>query len=208
MTTVHRPHAAATNANEAIAFAREAIATSDRKLRLAAEYLAFAEEQGKTQREMAAGVGKSVAWVNRLLQWRRNGYQEDTPFGPQSQERDERHDERVREQAREERSGPEQQADDDQQEHEDQQERDERSGPEQQARSRRAHARRARVHGWVELSEHDRATLVRVLGMLGSSHDNEALVAARKAEDIRRRLGLTWDDLIVAATADAQRQAA
>jgi hypothetical protein len=88
--------------NEAIARAAQAIASSDRNLKLAAGYLAFAEAEGKTQRQMAEGVGKSAAWVNRLLQWRRAGFHEDTPFGAQSQERDERHDERIREQ----RSGP------------------------------------------------------------------------------------------------------
>lgn len=66
--------AAAINGNEAIALAAQAIASSDRNLKLAAEYLAFAEADGKTQRRMAKGVGKSAAWVNRLLQWRRDGY--------------------------------------------------------------------------------------------------------------------------------------
>ena len=98
--------AAVKDGNEAIARAAEAIKASDRKLRLAAEYLAFAEERGKTQRQMAEGVGKSAAWVNRLLQWRRDGFHEDTPFGTQSQQRDERHDEQIREQERDQRSGP------------------------------------------------------------------------------------------------------
>ena len=43
--------------------------------------------------------------------------------------------------------------------------------------------------------------------MLGSSRDNEALTAARKAEAMRVRLNLTWDDLI-AAPAEGQRRAA
>ena len=190
---------AATNANEAIAFVAQAIASSDRNLKVAAEYLAYAEEEGKTQRQIAEGVGKSAAWVNRLLQWRRDGYPEDTPFGTQSQERDERRDERVREDAR---SGPE---------HE--------PGPERRGSSRSgsSHARqRSRYRSGPKhkperdrqgFSEHDRTTLVRVLGMLGSSNDHEVLVAARKAEEIRSRLGLTWDDLIAAA-AEWQRRAA
>src|SRR5262245_15490815 len=99
------PRSTARNGNEAIDLARQAIATSERNLRLAADYLAFAEERGKTQRQMAQGVGKSAAWVNRLLQWHRSGYQEDTPFGPQTQVRDARREERIREQAR---LGPEQ----------------------------------------------------------------------------------------------------
>ena len=36
-----------------------------------------------TQREVAAAVGKSVAWVNRLLQWQKEGCP-GTPFGPGS----------------------------------------------------------------------------------------------------------------------------
>ena len=192
---------AAKNANEAIAFAAQAIASSDRNLKLAAEYLAYAEEEGKTQRQMAEGVGKSAAWVNRLLQWRRDGYPEDTPFGTQSQERDERHDERVREE-RDARSGPEHEPE------------PERRGS---SRSGSSHARqRSRYRSGPKhkperdcqgFSEHDRTTLVRVLGMLGSDYDPEVLVAARKAEEIRKRLGLTWDDLIAAAS-EEQRSAA
>jgi hypothetical protein len=83
----------------------------------------------------------------------------------------------------------------------------------------RAREKRARIDAEVrarladilgqckKLGEHDRSTLVRVLGMLGSSSDNEVLVAGRKAEALRQRLGLTWDDLIVAA-AEGQRRAA
>lgn len=70
-------------ANEAIALARQAIASADRNLKAAAELLAAAEEKGKTQRQMAEGVGKSAAWVNRLLQWRRDGYPEEAfPLSP------------------------------------------------------------------------------------------------------------------------------
>jgi hypothetical protein len=179
----------AISANEAIALARQAIVSAERNLKTAAEFLAAAEEKGKTQRQMAEGVGKSPAWVNRLLQWRRDGYPEDTPFGAQSQERDERHDERVREETSEARSGPEQE-------------------PKQKRRtsphSRSSQARHSRREGF---SEQDRTTLVRVLGMLGSSNDNEALAAAHKAEALRQRFGLTWDDLIVAAAKQEGRKA-
>jgi hypothetical protein len=204
---------AATNANEAIALAAQVIAAADRNLKLAAEYLAYAEAEGKTQRQMAEGVGKSAAWVNRLLQWRREGYAEDTPFGAQSQERDERHDERTREEAR---SGPKQESEAN---HEQEQEPDAGLDPKHESEQKRSGSSRSRSsrsryrsgpkhkpeRDRDGFSEHDRTTLVRVLGMLGSINDNEALVAARKAEEIRKRLGLTWGDLIVAA---AQRRAA
>jgi hypothetical protein len=42
--------------------------------RAAAEYIWRACDQGATQREVAQGVGKSAAWVNRLLKWREDGY--------------------------------------------------------------------------------------------------------------------------------------
>lgn len=40
--------------------------------------------------------------------------------------------------------------------------------------------------------------LAKVLGLLGSNSDSEALVAARTAEAIRRQMGATWDELLVA----------
>ncbi|WLA81945.1 hypothetical protein [Bradyrhizobium elkanii] len=42
--------------------------------RAAAEDIWRACDQGAKQREVARGVGKSVAWVNRLLKWRERGY--------------------------------------------------------------------------------------------------------------------------------------
>lgn len=42
-----------------------------------------ARKLGATQRQSAKAIGKSRAWVNMLLKWRRGGYRE-TPFGPQS----------------------------------------------------------------------------------------------------------------------------
>ena len=41
-----------------------------------------------------------------------------------------------------------------------------------------------------------REKLVRTLGMMGSSHQAERETAARTAEKLRTKLGLTWDDLI------------
>jgi hypothetical protein len=38
---------------------QKALSQADRNLKLAAEYLAFAEEKGKTQRQMAECAGKS-----------------------------------------------------------------------------------------------------------------------------------------------------
>lgn len=48
----------------------------------------------------------------------------------------------------------------------------------------------------MELSEQDRQRLVGILGMLGSEHDGERANAARKAEQLRRKSGATWDELL------------
>jgi hypothetical protein len=46
----------------------------------------------------------------------------------------------------------------------------------------------------------DLRRLARVCGLFGSDHDGEALAAARQAEKIRKKLGLTWDELLVPPT--------
>ena len=43
----------------------------------------------------------------------------------------------------------------------------------------------------------DLQRLARVCGLFGSDHDGEALAAARQAEKIRKKLGVTWDELLV-----------
>lgn len=48
----------------------------------------------------------------------------------------------------------------------------------------------------MSISDADRQRLVRILGMLGSEHQGERDAAARQAEAFRRRLGLTWADLL------------
>jgi hypothetical protein len=46
----------------------------------------------------------------------------------------------------------------------------------------------------------DRQRLARVCGLLGSEHDGEALAAARQAEKLRKKLGVTWEELLVPPT--------
>ena len=69
---------------ELLSRARRAIESGEASLRAAAEDIAVAQEQGATQRQIAEAVGKSAAWVNRLLKWRESGYQDGTAFGPQA----------------------------------------------------------------------------------------------------------------------------
>jgi hypothetical protein len=74
----------ATTKAELLSRAKVAIEDGERSLRDAAEALALARRDfDATQREIAAAVGKSVAWVNRLLQWQKEGCL-GTPFGPGS----------------------------------------------------------------------------------------------------------------------------
>ncbi|UVO37615.1 hypothetical protein KUL72_04280 [Bradyrhizobium arachidis] len=63
--------------------AKRSIESCETSLRAAADDIARAHEQGATQRELAEGVGRSAAWVNRLLKWRSSGY-EGSAFGSKS----------------------------------------------------------------------------------------------------------------------------
>lgn len=46
------------------------------------------------------------------------------------------------------------------------------------------------------ITDAERARLAAILGMLGSAHDGERLAAARQAEAMRRKLGLSWDEVL------------
>ena len=70
--------------------AKRAFASGEVDLRRGAEHVAQAVEKGATQRQAAEGVGKSPAWVNRLLRWRADDYRDDTPFGPEAKSKRER----------------------------------------------------------------------------------------------------------------------
>src|SRR4051812_23233821 len=64
--------------------AKDAIETGDQSLQHAAQALTLAQEDFEaSQREMADAIGKSVAWVNRLLTWKKEGCV-GSPFGPAS----------------------------------------------------------------------------------------------------------------------------
>lgn len=54
----------------------------------------------------------------------------------------------------------------------------------------------------------DRARLIKLLGMLGSEHDGERAAAASAVVALVRRLGLTWDGLVVASAAGWSTQPA
>jgi hypothetical protein len=52
----------------------------------------------------------------------------------------------------------------------------------------------------------DRPRLARVLGMLGSSQDGEALAAARQAERLRAEAGLSWGEILLPRLPAPRRQ--
>lgn len=58
------------------------------------------------------------------------------------------------------------------------------------------------------LDRASRDTLVKSLGMLGSDHDGEVLAAARTVERLRRKFGVTWEQLVVEASEFKARAAA
>jgi hypothetical protein len=68
---------------ELLTRAKGLIERGDQSFQEAAEALAIAREVHKaTQREMAEGIGRSVGWVNALLQWHSFGDKDASPFGP------------------------------------------------------------------------------------------------------------------------------
>lgn len=209
--------------NELTSRARLAIKSGETSLRAAAEDLAAAQALGATQRQIAAAVGKSPAWVNRLLRWRAGSYEDDTAFGPQ---------------ARASRQGV-------QRVYSTEQRKPEPATSSQQAQAAAARARaetakaeaakakadalkaqaeaakakadaqrakasakaeqdrsfRGTLSGNTENMIHSgaRETLVKALGMLGSEHAGERASAAMVVEKLRAKLGLTWDHLIIPA---------
>ena len=156
--------------------ARRAVAAGEHKFREAAECLAAAKKLGATQRTSAKAIGKSPAWVNRLLKWRSGGYRE-TPFGPQSKAK------RTAVQATKQR----------------------RPMTTEEARAQTAQAEfqreRARAVAAMFGDESKRIPaaarneLLAALRALASSRDTAAILVERQ----RARLNLTWDDLLVAA---------
>ena len=50
----------------------------------------------------------------------------------------------------------------------------------------------------------DRTRLARVLAMIGSSFDGEALVAARRAHELVKAAGLSWEELLTGKGSNRQ----
>jgi hypothetical protein len=203
--------------------AKISIEAGENHWRQAAEDIASASEQGATQRDIAETVGKSLGWVNRLLQWRTAGYPA-TPFGPQSKAKRERAD-HVQAPEHQKPASAKEQAEMSKAQAEAATAKANAAKAKAEAYTARAQARKAKAERDRAAQEHlrdifskarrpkeihssDRTLLIKALGMLGSNQDGERLAAAGMVEKLRKKLGMDWEELIVKATAESQQKAA
>ena len=192
--------------------AKHCIAHGVSSLREAAEHIAKARRlvSKLTQRAIAEHIGMSAAWVNRLIRWKSEGYKGETPFGPQSKESRKKAaavqatkhppekvtpERLLRDKARAERdtakaSAAEARAKAAEAKHNAEQAK-------QEAEAERLRANRLRAKGAADINYDDRERLVKLLNMLGSEDEGERASAAKKADDLRKSLGLSWSNLIV-----------
>jgi len=211
-----------TTVEELLSRAKRAIEAGEMSMQAAAEDIAAAQKQGATQRQIAGAIGKSAAWVNRLLGWRESGYSEQTAFGPSSKAARQRGsrvqaakhrqhspmaDEtsaaisRARAEAAEAEAA--------RAKAEARKAKDEAARAKAEARAARENLFRAQCENYtIELDHQKRDRLVKLLGMLGSNHDGERANAAKKVEQHRVILRLTWDELVIPATIAANARAA
>ena len=208
---------------EHLSIAKADVAAGEGRLRHAAEHIAAAIEAGASQRDAAATVRKSAAWINALLKWRTDGFKE-TPFGPESKKK------RARVQSPEHKkttaAKSKARAKADQAKAEAAKAKAEaakakaeaakakadanaaraRAKAEQERTKQQMHDRYARMfngddNGPANLDSTSRNRLVKFLGTLGSDQPGERANAAKMADDLRKKLNLSWDQLIVQAAA-------
>ena len=210
---------------ELLSRAKRDIESGEKSIRAAAEDIAAAQSLGATQRQIADAIGKSIAWVNRLLQWRRGGYRDETPFGPgskaarqrtkhvqpteQKTERDEDGQDAT-ERARAEKA----KAEAEKAKADAQKAKADAAKAEAEARATREQAKAYRAlrrkfgSNLNKVDYRQRERLVKLLGMLGSHHAGERANAAQLVEQHRAVLGLTWDELIIPALGHGMARAA
>ncbi len=217
---------------ELLGRAKRAIETGENSLHAAAEDIAAAQKQGATQRQIAKAVGKSAAWVNRLLWWRQSGYRDDTPFGPQAEaSRQRARRVQASEQEKEKPATTSEQAQAaaararaETAKAEAAKSKADAQKAKAEAAKAKAEARTARgkekaradrffraafggARGAKRIHSGPRDLLVKALGMLGSDQVGERASAALVVEKQRAKLGMTWDELIISAD-EAEARAA
>lgn len=210
-----------TRKDELLHGAKAAIDAGENFLHVAAEKIAEAAEQGATQRQIATAVGKSAAWVNGLLKWRLAGYPE-TAFGPQKAARVEAA--RAFSQTKQEKpksASTEDQARASTAKANAAKAKANAAEARAAADEAKANAAKAKADARKAKADRDKAfagafspnggkktahinaaqrdTLVKCLGMLGSDHAPERDNAATHVERLRKKIGTSWDDLIVEA---------
>jgi hypothetical protein len=206
------PHTAAvetllSDAKKEIVAADQIMAKADenanRHYRAAAEYIAKAQENLASQREIAKAIGKCASWVNQLLSWRDKGFN-GSPFAAQSKAaRDKKKKRSVAAERFHNRFAVKDDVGGDDG-HDDAQDDtasfDNNAGDEESgdAESSDDNTGDEEFGGPVIVSK-DRTKLVKLLGMLGSNKDAECVSAARKVEELRKKLDMVWDDLIIPA---------
>jgi len=163
--------------------AKAAIKSGEGYFRDAADHLAQARKLGATQRQSAEAIGKSPAWVNGLLRWHEGGCK-NTPFGPQSKAQ------RARVQAvKQKESRPRNPG-------------ERTAAPATPVQIAKYEAQKVRAEAVISMfgapiSNGLRTQLIAALTMLGPAHP---------AERARARLGMSWDELIVAAAAESKAE--
>jgi hypothetical protein len=177
-----------------------------------AECVSELQARGLSQRKIAVELGRSGAWVNRLLAWQRGGFVGDA-FGAgnhperafiregeqhlsaadratiaaaraaaKKEDRNFLFDELMQQMAARAKA----------------QDELKRLKSEMRQGSSLRPAIKPKA---IDRESRDRLT--KLLGMTGSNGDGEVANAARKADDLRRKLGMTWADLIIASVEDA-----
>lgn len=206
--------------------AKAAIEQGESSLRKAAEYIAQAQDEGATQKQIAGRIGRSQPWVTQLLSWRKGGYKGGA-FDRSNKARISRtNNSKAKPETAGERearwNAKARQADADKAKAEAAQAKaearkaaNERKAEQARARTAREEAKRANNeafsavfgggHKKKEIYSSVRTLLVKILGMLGSDEDGEIANAGRQAERIRKNAGMTWDDLIIEAIPAARR---
>lgn len=214
--------------------AKLSIEQGEERWHQAAEDIAAASEQGATQRQIAKAVGKSAAWVNGLLKWRTGGYQ-GTPFGPQVKARRDAASfsptERTETNSRpaspsEAKASTAAQAEADKARADAaaakaraQQAKAEAVEAKAKAAKAKADAKHAEAEAHAEvfrstlgtsekkeIHSSTRTLLVEALGKLGSDQQGERESATATVETLRKKLDMSWDQLIIEATDVAQRE--
>jgi hypothetical protein len=214
---------------EHLSLAKRDIASGDKSFQSAAEHIAAAIALGSTQRDAAATVGKSVAWINRVLKWKDSGFAASGPFTEDNKQKRRRAFSQTKHQtafSQTKHSKSEARAKADQAKAEAAKAKAEAAKARHKADEERVKARAAREKikaerakrfreaffgrepETLEINKADRDKLVKALGMLGSDHDGEVLNAARMVERLRRKLGTTWEILVVKASETNARKAA